>query len=381
MRRALVVAALPLVLPAAAQADTLSLRTDRASARFASSVRFTGELVPARDGVPVALYAGSGSAASLVASATTRADGSYALALTVRRPRSFRAVAQLDSVTQAVSAPVSLRIRPRLAPALRGARSVGERLVLSGRLRPAAAGRLSLAVAGRRKRVRVDARGRFAAVLPTKLPGRRHWSLVLLPRRGFERVERRGSYLVTAPALAWGARGRAVRALEARLLALRYALRGVDGVYRGDTVDAVLAFQKVHGLRRTGYVTRSLWSRLARASVPRPLAPGGTHVEVSKTRQVLFEVVAGEVARVVHVSTGATGNTPVGSWRVYRLGPGTNALGMYYSLYFLRGFAIHGYRSVPPYPASHGCVRTPMWFARGFYARWARLGTRVFVFP
>ena len=63
------------------------------------------------------------------------------------------------------------------------------------------------------------------------------------------------------------------------------------------------------------------------------------------------------------------------------MSPGTNALGMYYSLYFLRGFAIHGYASVPPYPASHGCVRTPLWFARGFYDRWARLGTAVYVFP
>jgi lipoprotein-anchoring transpeptidase ErfK/SrfK len=32
-------------------------------------------------------------------------------------------------------------------------------------------------------------------------------------------------------------------------------------------------------------------------------------------------------------------------------------------MYFLRGFAIHGYPSVPSYPASHGCVRVPMWIA------------------
>ena len=36
----------------------------------------------------------------------------------------------------------------------------------------------------------------------------------------------------------------------------------------------------------------------------------------------------------------------------------------------LRGFAIHGYASVPPYPASHGCVRVPLWAAPGLYARW-----------
>ena len=31
---------------------------------------------------------------------------------------------------------------------------------------------------------------------------------------------------------------------------------------------------------------------------------------------------------------------------------------MYYSYYFYGGYAIHGYHSVPNYPASHGCLRT-----------------------
>ena len=37
-------------------------------------------------------------------------------------------------------------------------------------------------------------------------------------------------------------------------------------------------------------------------------------------------------------------------------------------MYFLRGFAIHGYPSVPTYPASHGCVRVPMWIAPRLFA-------------
>jgi lipoprotein-anchoring transpeptidase ErfK/SrfK len=86
------------------------------------------------------------------------------------------------------------------------------------------------------------------------------------------------------------------------------------------------------------------------------------------------------VRKVIHVSTGATGNTPVGLWHVYRKTPGCNALGMYCSLYFLRGFAIHGYASVPPYPASHGCARLPAWFAPRLYARWP-VGAKVRVLP
>ena len=31
------------------------------------------------------------------------------------------------------------------------------------------------------------------------------------------------------------------------------------------------------------------------------------------------------------------------------------------------GFAIHGYPSVPAYPASHGCVRIPMWIAPSLF--------------
>jgi lipoprotein-anchoring transpeptidase ErfK/SrfK len=37
-------------------------------------------------------------------------------------------------------------------------------------------------------------------------------------------------------------------------------------------------------------------------------------------------------------------------------------------MYFLRGFAVHGYPSVPAYPASHGCVRVPMWIAPSLFA-------------
>ena len=28
---------------------------------------------------------------------------------------------------------------------------------------------------------------------------------------------------------------------------------------------------------------------------------------------------------------------------------------------FIGNFAIHGYAPVPPYPASHGCIREPIW--------------------
>ncbi|MGH2921940.1 MAG: L,D-transpeptidase, partial [Gaiellaceae bacterium] len=124
--------------------------------------------------------------------------------------------------------------------------------------------------------------------------------------------------------------------------------------------------QKLHGLAWTGRVGPGLWGRLQRADRPRARYLG-THLEVSKGRQLLFDVRNGRVIRVVHVSTGATGNTPVGRWRIYRKVGGWDWV-LWYPMYFLRGFAVHGYPSVPAYPASHGCVRVPMWIAPTLFA-------------
>ena len=98
------------------------------------------------------------------------------------------------------------------------------------------------------------------------------------------------------------------------------------------------------------------------ASTPRARYPGD-HIEVSKPLQVLFVVRGGRVILVSHVSTGATGNTPAGRWHVYSKVPGWLPDGMFDSSFFLRGFAIHGYPTVPFYPGSHGCVRVPLWLA------------------
>ena len=172
---------------------------------------------------------------------------------------------------------------------------------------------------------------------------------------------------IGAPSLALGARGPAVVALEQRLRELNYAIHDENGVFDDDLWQAVVAFQDVNRLAPTGEVTPALWSRLAQASTP-AARYGGDHVEVDKTRQVLFVVRGGQVTLVTHVSTGATGNTPIGLWHVYSKVPGWSWV-LWYPSYFLRGFAIHGYPEVPAYPASHGCVRVPMWLAPSLYTQ------------
>ena len=159
-----------------------------------------------------------------------------------------------------------------------------------------------------------------------------------------------------------------MRALEARLAALHFAVRA-DGVFGEDDTDALLAFEKLTGLPRSGIADDALWRRLLRARAPAARFPGD-HVEIDKARQLLYVVRDGKVTLIVPTSTGATGNTPVGVWHVYRKVAGYDWV-LYYPSYFLRGFAVHGYPDVPPYPASHGCARIPLWIAQTVYAEMA----------
>jgi lipoprotein-anchoring transpeptidase ErfK/SrfK len=52
---------------------------------------------------------------------------------------------------------------------------------------------------------------------------------------------------------------------------------------------------------------------------------------------------------------------------------------MYYSNYISGGVAIHGYPSVPIQPASHGCIRIPIFAAREV-SKLLKLGTIVLVY-
>jgi lipoprotein-anchoring transpeptidase ErfK/SrfK len=95
---------------------------------------------------------------------------------------------------------------------------------------------------------------------------------------------------------------------------------------------------------------------------------------------VLVLARGSKVERIYHTSTGSPATPTVrGSFRFYRSQPGLNAKEMFHTQYFIRGYAIHGYKSVPIYPASHGCLRVPMADARSIYD-WIRLGDRIDVY-
>jgi peptidoglycan hydrolase-like protein with peptidoglycan-binding domain len=180
-----------------------------------------------------------------------------------------------------------------------------------------------------------------------------------------------------------GSRGRAVRALQDRLKAFGYVV-GRRGVYDGRTERAVLAFRKVVGLSRITVADETFFRALAsgKGAFRVRHRDHGRHVEADLSRQVLALIGAGgKVERIYPTSTGAPGTpTIIGSFRVYRKDPGTNAKGMVASSYFIRGYAIHGYYTVPVFNASHGCLRVPIPDAYPIFA-WIRMGTIVDTYP
>jgi N-acetylmuramoyl-L-alanine amidase len=172
--------------------------------------------------------------------------------------------------------------------------------------------------------------------------------------------------------LTQGTSGPDVLLVQQRLAALHYDTGAVNGTYSYDTFHAVTAFEKVQGLPDDGVVSSPVLAALAKPKVPTVRFPvAGRAFEVDKSHQVVIMTVAGQVARIIDASTGFGGNyvyagvtyqaiTPEGSFTIQRKIDGVRVshLGVLYRpAYFFQGYAIHGEGLVPPYPASHGCVR------------------------
>jgi hypothetical protein len=176
-----------------------------------------------------------------------------------------------------------------------------------------------------------------------------------------------------------GASGPAVEMVQQRLSELHIDPGVADGALGQSTTYAIQALQKLHGLEPTGVVDAATWDALTRPLTITPRVPTGApdRIEVDIDAQLLVVWKGDQVQLVSHISSGSgadycedgvcgTAVTPRGAftiqrripgWRIARLG------GLYNPLYFRGGFAVHGSRSVPTHPASHGCVRIPMHIA------------------
>lgn len=178
--------------------------------------------------------------------------------------------------------------------------------------------------------------------------------------------------------------GLTIRERQQLLVELGYLATGLaSGELDDATAVAVLELQKWAGLPRDGVLGGETIRGLERATRPRPvtLTPG-RHIEILLDRQLALLVDDGRVVRAVHISTGAYGRTPIGSFHVFRKERLSWSVPfevwMPWASYFTGGIALHEYPIVPTYPASHGCVRVNRYDAPFLY-EFAPQGTPVVV--
>lgn len=184
-----------------------------------------------------------------------------------------------------------------------------------------------------------------------------------------------------------------IKEAELRLAELGYWTGPVDGVFDPGSRAALVAFQKWEGRPVTAKLTLDELEAIRTGESPKARDAGYGHVEVDIDRQVLLIIDDAGRVKALPVSTGSgkpflvdgqtsIAYTPRGRFAVYdkTFGWEDGVLGsVYYANYITGGVAIHGYESVPTQPASHGCIRIPMFAARDV-SKLLTLGTIVLVY-
>jgi hypothetical protein len=231
------------------------------------------------------------------------------------------------------------------------------------------------------KRSRSGRLGRFSLKVSSGVAGRLSVKVVHPNTSSQRRAARSTQILVFRPLLRSGSSNLLVSVVQRHLAAEGYPTT-TGGSFGAKTARAVLAFNKANGFARNSTAGRRVITMLlAGRGGFRVRYPGhGRHVEADLSRQVLAEIV-GRRVHAVYVTSSGKPSTPtiLGTFRFYRKQPGTNSHGMVDSSYFIGGYAIHGYSSVPTYAASHGCIRVPIPNARSIYD-WVKMGDRIFVY-
>ena len=175
-----------------------------------------------------------------------------------------------------------------------------------------------------------------------------------------------------------------VAKVQERLAELKYYVGAIDGEAGSALASSVMAFQKVNGLSADGAVGEQTLAALENPKTPSLQGGAADRIEVDLSKQVMFFVEGGALARILPVSSGsgadyttasggtATSLTPVGNYAIQRKIPGVREAefgSLYDPMYFYEGWAIHGSMSVPAYPASHGCIRVTLADALWLYPR------------
>jgi lipoprotein-anchoring transpeptidase ErfK/SrfK len=377
-----------LAVPATASAAPTITSVAPLKARAGTQVTVTGAVDPVVPGEQVQVEQLVDDAWKIVAGPLAAgADGTWSARFVPRIGGRLRAT-QLTG-TGGSSAETTISVLPRLLSSR----------VQRGRVYPFLGAKASWRVAGGYPdgpvRIELSIDGRSAGIargrirgqhvdvtLPVHGTGRFQARLVLPARDGFAKA--------TFAAVRFSVRGERVGSGSSATWnrSLRAALRWRGFYVPGGTSydyrmgDAVIAFHKAYGRSRTTTFEASDWKRLTQKRVAVRDRSRGLHIEIDKGRQVLMQVKDGKPVMIVHVSTGATGNTPAGRWKVQWKGdwvPSLYGSLLYKSMSITGAYAIHGYPSVPTSPASHGCVRVPMWIAARLYER-SPVGTPIYIY-
>ncbi len=170
----------------------------------------------------------------------------------------------------------------------------------------------------------------------------------------------RKSWKVSYPSLRRGQCGEVVVGFKRALRKMGY-IANSGKCFGAKTGRGVLAYRTVNGKRRSpragAGIVRAVFAGRGGYRVRHPNA--GEHVEVPLSKKVLVFVKDDKAFAIYPISAGKYSTpTVTGRFEFFRTEAGYNNLEMYYSFYFHRGYAVHGYKSVPDYPASHGCLRT-----------------------
>lgn len=154
-----------------------------------------------------------------------------------------------------------------------------------------------------------------------------------------------------------------------------------DGTELAEVADLQRAGAMVKGPAADGaMMVGKGWRKLT-------LRPGEQRVEVNLAKQQLQGWQGDRLVLQTHISSGRNGATPAGEFKAgpYRAKLHRSSLynnaPMPWSVQINGHVFVHGYTSVPNYPASHGCVRMPLTGANPakFFYEWVQTGTPVSV--
>jgi hypothetical protein len=399
------------------ETPTWTVTLSRPSVIYGASTKVTGVLTGTSGAVAGATArlqqsAGSGGwrPVPVTTSATTNRAGTVHWTVTPGQNEQYRISASaIGNYLAALSDPATVQVQPKLVLHPLAVASTGVTSHLTGIVRPAIAGTVELQQLGGstwRTVAHANARnGSFSfPINPTRI-GVASYRLVedanALHLAGISSTVQID---ITRGELRYGSTGPEVHALQRQLRRLHYDVGPPSSIYGWDMVHAVTAFEKVQGIDRDGVAGNQTWKRLSNPKVPHlehPYPSAPVAVEVNLTKQVLMIAKYGKIWRILDTSTAggytytdsaglqATAITPTGHFTIqYKIDHlVTDKLGTLWrpSYFNYSGDAIHGEgdtnsgSNVPPYAASHGCVRITDLAVDRYYNTLA-VGTPVWIY-